>query len=66
VIFPRVGGWGAAVIDKKTGKTHQSQRPLATTDEAKLAAFDKMTKLKDERTKVGPVVSPSPELLDVA
>ncbi len=43
--------WGAVIEDKTTGNKRFSQRLFKTEDQAKLAAFDGMTKLKAEWRK---------------
>ena len=51
VVFKKGAQWGAVIEDKATGNKRFSQRPFKTEDEAKLAAFDGMTKLKAEWRK---------------
>lgn len=47
-VFRKDGYWNAIIHDNMTEKKRFSQRTFKTEDEAKLAAFDGMTKLKAE------------------
>ena len=51
VIVSKGSQWGAVIEDKTTEKKRFSQRLFKTENEAKLAAFDGMTKLKSEWRK---------------
>ena len=51
VIFSKGSQWGAVIEDKTTENKRFSQRLFKTENEAKLAAFDGMTKLKSEWRK---------------
>jgi hypothetical protein len=51
VIFQKGSQWSAVIEDKVSEKKRFSQRSFNTEDEAKLAAFDGMTKLKAEWRK---------------
>src|ERR1700728_3775627 len=51
VIFEKGAQWSAVIEDKVSEKKRFSQRSFKTEDEAKLAAFDGMTKLKAEWRK---------------
>lgn len=53
VIFPKGAGWSVVIEDKVSGNKRFSRRTYATADQAKLAAFDGMTKLKAEWRKRG-------------
>lgn len=49
-IFEMRGGtWGGVLTDRESGQSIGSKRRYATEDQAKLAAFDGMVYLKDER-----------------
>ncbi len=50
-IFQKDGKWSAVIQDNVSEKKRFSQRTFKTEDEAKLAAFDGMTKLKAEWRK---------------
>ena len=43
------GSWGARILDRRTNETTPAQRRYPTSDSAKLAAFDRMMRLKDRR-----------------
>lgn len=50
-VFQKDGRWSAFIQDRVWEKKRFSQRTFKTEDEAKLAAFDGMTKLKAEWRK---------------
>lgn len=50
-VFQKDGCWSAVIQDNVSENKRFSQRTFKTEDEAKLAAFDGMTKLKAEWRK---------------
>jgi hypothetical protein len=46
VVYRRSGVWGARVENRVTGAARLSRRPYLTADDAKLAAFDAMLRMK--------------------
>jgi hypothetical protein len=51
VVYPKGKVWGARVEHRASGYWRASQRPYATADEAKLAAYDQMIRMKDATTQ---------------
>jgi hypothetical protein len=54
VVFQNGGTWGARFLHKQSGYCRFSQRPYASADAAKLAAFDAITDYKIRREGARP------------